>query len=193
MLIIDEDKTQYINMHAVLPLSLINGPGKRGVIWMQGCPFDCVGCFNQEAHSVQPKDLLTVQAVFELLDLPANGIEGITISGGEPFYQAAALNMLCDKALACGLSIMVYSGYTLLQLKSSTDPYTAKVLGKIDILIDGLYRADVPAATLWAGSGNQQVHFLTSRYADYREQIMQNARYEEIIIEKDGFVSVTGF
>src|SRR5690606_38477306 len=87
------------------------GPGIRAAIWVQGCPFGCPGCIVPESW---PEDGGEELAVSELADWLSGieGIEGLTISGGEPMRQPAALCELIDSVRAGReLGVMCYSGY----------------------------------------------------------------------------------
>ena len=92
------------------------------------------------------------------------GIEGVTVMGGEPFAQAEAVADLLRRVRAAGLSTMVFSGYTLAELRAG-EPAWAALLAATDLLVDGRYDAAQRVTDRrWIGSANQQVHFLTERY-----------------------------
>jgi anaerobic ribonucleoside-triphosphate reductase activating protein len=92
-------------------------------------------------------------------------VEGITLLGGEPFAHAGGAAMLSSAARIRGLSVMVFSGYTIGELQSHADPAVARLLAETDILVDGPYLREQPDTTRrWIGSTNQRIHFLTDRY-----------------------------
>jgi anaerobic ribonucleoside-triphosphate reductase activating protein len=92
-------------------------------------------------------------------------IEGITLLGGEPFAHAAGAAELAQQVQAAGLSVMIFSGYTLAELQDQRDADVDRLLAATDILVDGRYERDRPETRRrWIGSANQQVHFLTPRY-----------------------------
>lgn len=97
--------------------------------------------------------------------LEAPGEEGATFSGGEPFEQADALAAVADRLQSAGVSVMVYTGFTLGELRASPDPGVAALLAATDILVDGPFVLEQQADLLWRGSANQRVHLLTPRYA----------------------------
>ena len=181
-----EPGTELINIHAALPSSRVNGPGKRMVVFFQGCSRSCPGCFNAGTHSFEPKRLYNAREVFErFFDA---SVEGVTVSGGEPFAQAEGLLGLLKEAVDRGLTTVVYTRFMMEELIEN--PAAKDALGLIDVLVDGPFRADEPEATLLArGSANQRFHFLTHRYglADFH---MQGKL--EVIIGKDGDVIETG-
>lgn len=71
--------------------SRANGPGVRSVIWLQGCTLTCPGCFNPESHSHEPRVLIPVETIIEHITAIRDTVEGVTVSGGEPFQQSRAL------------------------------------------------------------------------------------------------------
>jgi anaerobic ribonucleoside-triphosphate reductase activating protein len=94
-----------------------------------------------------------------------HGIEGITLLGGEPLAQARGAAALADAVHVLGLSVMVFTGYTLAESQNLTDPAVNELLACTDILVAGRYLRDQPETTRrWIGSANQQVHFLSDRY-----------------------------
>ena len=94
-----------------------------------------------------------------------NGIEGITLMGGEPIAHAASAATLARETQTMGLSVMVFSGYTLDEIRLMPDPAVADLLAHTDILVDGPYIRELPETRRrWIGSSNQQIHFLTDRY-----------------------------
>jgi anaerobic ribonucleoside-triphosphate reductase activating protein len=97
--------------------------------------------------------------------LLATADEGVTFSGGEPFEQAQALAAVGRILRASGRSVMVYSGFTLDELRSSSDAGVRALLDVTDVLVDGPFERERQADLLWRGSSNQRVHLLTARYA----------------------------
>ena len=178
-----------LNVHAIMNLSHTNGPGRRMVIWLQGCSLGCIGCFNPDTHSTTPKDLMTTDDLFEKIFINDMDIEGLTISGGEPLDQALPLyHLLRRLRIETSLSIIVFSGYTLQQIKkiSSGPP----LLTMMDVLIDGPYLDQLKTADDFRGSANQRIHLLTDRYGmkDF-EDIPQ----AEIQIDPQGNLCISGF
>ena len=79
-----------MKIHSIISNSTVNGPGNRFVIWTQGCSLDCLGCWNPETHLFKSGNEYQIQDLFSLI-IKETTIEGITISGGEPFDQADEL------------------------------------------------------------------------------------------------------
>jgi anaerobic ribonucleoside-triphosphate reductase activating protein len=151
-----------LNIADLEPVSVSNGPGQRFVIWVQGCPFRCRGCSNEEFLDFRPARQMTVAALAEMI-MANREIEGVTLSGGEPMSQAGGLATLASELKSAGLSVVCFSGYTLQELYTNGDREQQKLLSMIDVLIDGRYNANSPGGGL-TGSANQRIHFLTNRY-----------------------------
>lgn len=177
-----------INIHSVIPSSRINGPGSRMVIFFQGCNQDCHGCFNPDTHSFDKINLYTPEDIFK--KHLRKGIEGITVSGGEPFLQPKGLYLLLKTArCAYNLTTVVYTGFEYNNLKKDSD--CKSCLEFIDVLIDGRYEESKKETTLLArGSTNQRFQFFTSRYMQRDFYMPAKA---EITIGRDGIVRETGF
>jgi anaerobic ribonucleoside-triphosphate reductase activating protein len=167
------------------------GPGARAVIWVQGCPLRCRGCVAAETL---PFEGGTAHPVAELADwicgLP--DIEGVTLSGGEPFSQAAALAELLDavRARRPELGAMAYSGFRYEALRRG-DPDRRALLRRLDLLVDGPYVASQHGSLRWRGSANQRIVALTDRYPDLAAQPDTSAGIE-LSVEADGTLSWAG-
>lgn len=177
-----------INVHSVIPISRVNGPGSRLVVFFQGCARNCPGCFNPDTHPFTKARLYSPDGL--LLEFILSGIEGITVSGGEPFSQARGLFHLLKRARECyGLSTVVYTGFTYETLAGISP--CREIFQWIDVLIDGGYEVDKKEPTLLArGSTNQKFYFFTSRYE--LKDFYMPAKVE-ITIGRDGVIRETGF
>ena len=93
-----------------------------------------------------------------------HAIEGITLLGGEPFAHAGGAAALAEAAHDLDLSVMVFTGYPLDELRENTDEPIRRLLAHTDILVDGPYLRERPETRRrWIGSANQRVHFLSDR------------------------------
>lgn len=182
----------YLNIMGYVDESEVNGPGCRAVIWVQGCLRECQGCFNPASWSFEINQLVEIDTLVErILDNPRN--EGVTFSGGEPFWQAPALAVLAHKVKAAGLNVMAFTGFTLEQLKDAYAPAGAKdLLEQLDILIDGPYveALAVNSSDSPVSSSNQRVHIFNPAFKD---QITWASDQVEIHILKDGSRIITGY
>lgn len=132
------------------------GPGKRLGIWMSGCDKRCPGCMSEDLRERRDSDLISIDVVKELIRENASGIDGVTISGGEPFDQPEDLyelvEFLTDEVTK---DILVYTGYSFEELDSSPD--TRRVLSIIATLIEGEYVQSEDDGKGIRGSRNQRV------------------------------------
>jgi anaerobic ribonucleoside-triphosphate reductase activating protein len=145
------------------------GPGKRFALWLQGCPLRCPGCCNPEMLSFDGGEDVSVAELFEQIRQAQaeRGVEGVTLLGGEPFVHAGAAALLAAEVQRAGLTVMVFSGFTLAELDAMPEPGVQQLLAHTDLLVDGPYRRELPETRRrWIGSSNQQVHFLSDRYRE---------------------------
>jgi anaerobic ribonucleoside-triphosphate reductase activating protein len=167
------------------------GPGRRWALWVQGCSIRCAACCNPEMFDPRRGQAIAIDALaVQLAEARARGVEGVTFLGGEPFEQAAALAGLARHARGLGLTVMVFSGYTLDQLRARAD--AAPLLAQVDLLVDGPYdrtrpEPRPPVGRRWIGSANQRMHYLTAAYAPDDPQ-MHDANTIEIRLSKQGLL-----
>jgi anaerobic ribonucleoside-triphosphate reductase activating protein len=181
--------TLLVNLHAMMPRSRANGPGTRFALWFQGCSLACPGCFNPATHAGGPATHMAVDDLVERILAEGDAIEGVTISGGEPFEQPHALLELTRdlRRRAPGLSILVFSGFSRQELER--EPACAAVLAHIDVLVDGRFVLRRKLGRGMRGSDNQIIHLLTSRYslAD-----IEATPIAEVVIDADGTARLSG-
>jgi anaerobic ribonucleoside-triphosphate reductase activating protein len=176
-----------IRLHAFEPASRANGPGLRAVVWFQGCSFGCPGCFNPDTHDPEAGyDADTEALGSQLAGLP--DIEGVSISGGEPFQQPDALLDLLLRIRRSPLSILVFSGHSREAIRAF--PQGPEILACLDVLIAGPYVQALHTGRGLLGSANQRIHLLTSRYGPGDFAALPTA---EIILHRDGSMTVSGF
>lgn len=176
-----------IRLHAMEPISRSNGPGKRFVIWTQGCCRGCPGCFNPQTHDPSAGYEMEVQELGSTIEQNCPHIEGVTISGGEPLQQPQALLELLIQVKALQLSVVLFSGYTLQEIE--THPHGKDILQQVDILVAGPYVQSMPTTAPLLGSGNQRIHFLTDRY---QESDLTDIPRSEIFLQPDGSLRMSG-
>ncbi|MFI2424357.1 4Fe-4S single cluster domain-containing protein [Streptomyces sp. NPDC018955] len=167
------------------------GPGTRAVLWVQGCPLRCRGCVAAETLPFEGGTAHTVDELADwLCGLP--DVEGVTLSGGEPFSQAAGLAALLDAARARrpDLSAMAYSGFRYEALRAG-GPDRRALLRRLDLLVDGPYVAARHGSLRWRGSANQRIVALTGRYAHLAAEPDTSAGVE-LSLEADGSLSWAG-
>jgi len=185
--------TETLNIAQICPETRALGPGKRFVIWVQGCPFNCAGCVSPDWIPVKTANVVAVRDLARLIT-ESDDLEGITISGGEPALQGSGLASLLSivKAVKPNLSVIAFSGFTIEQLrkKSTAQVGVREFLAHLDVLIDGLYVKGLNDGLGMRGSSNQRVHFLTDRYAALREVFESRVRQVEVHLLSDGLLMV---
>ena len=181
-----------LNLAGFLSRSEVNGPGVRAVIWVQGCPIRCRGCFNPQSWSFSPVNLVTADALAEQI-LALDDIDGVTFSGGEPFAQAAGLADLGDQMKPAGLSIVTFTGYTHDEIQRDGRPSYLRLLMMTDLLIAGPYLPSCPPVHPFTGSGNQYAIALNGNLASGTAVPGTPCRQAEYTILPDGSITVTGF
>ncbi len=151
----------------LVPSTCAEGPGRRWAIWFQGCPLRCPGCCNPEMLSFAGGEsyaLATLTASMQAAR-DSQAVEGITMLGGEPFAHADDALQLAEAARQLSLSVMIFSGFTIEQLRARESVTVNQLLALTDILVDGPYLREQPDTTRrWIGSTNQRIHFLSDRY-----------------------------
>lgn len=147
--------------------SIVDGPGIRYTIFVQGCPHGCPGCHNPQTHDFNGGEEVTLESLLE--KIKNNKIlDGVTFSGGEPFCQAKQLYELGLEIKKLGLNIITYSGSYLedLEENATEDNFYKELLSVTDILIDGPFEEDKRDLTLeFRGSKNQRVIYLNRNMA----------------------------
>ncbi len=185
---VGEGPGERVRIAAYLPRSRANGPGLRSVLWVQGCSQRCPGCFNPAFLPCDGGRVVPVATVADWL-LAAPDTEGVSLSGGEPFAQAAPLAVLAERARAAGKGVLIFTGRTAAALRADTDPGIRRLLAAADLLVAGPYQAASATRHPLLASANQELIFLTERYrhADL------GPRRTEFRIGADGSMTVTGF
>jgi anaerobic ribonucleoside-triphosphate reductase activating protein len=178
-----------LNIAQLCPETRVLGPGKRFVIWVQGCPFRCPQCVAPDWIPIENKNLVSINDLADRITA-IHDLEGVTLSGGEPMLQAEGLATLVRRVrkVRPHLSVMAFSGFTLrhLRRKARTDSGIRELLNELDVLIDGFYRADLNDDVGLRGSSNQRIHFLTPRYRNRKAEFEHRSREIEIhTLEKE--------
>lgn len=135
--------------------SIVDGPGIRMVIFAQGCKHNCVGCHNPESHSFTGGELIEIDEIINRVK--ANPLlDGISLSGGEPFEQAEECSLLAREVRKLGLNVLTYTGYTFEEILA--EEKFRKLLLETDTLIDGKFKIEEKSLMLkFRGSKNQRI------------------------------------
>jgi anaerobic ribonucleoside-triphosphate reductase activating protein len=137
--------------------TIVDGPGLRIALYMQGCDKDCPGCHNPEAREMTGGTPYEASALFETIE--ANPLtSGVTFSGGEPLLQAGALTPLAEKIKGKGLELAMYTGDVFEDIFQRGNPEELALLSLVDVLIDGPFLLEERSLTLsFRGSRNQRI------------------------------------
>ncbi len=153
------------------------GPGLRYVLWTQGCPFHCKGCTTPEGQAIVERLLVDVDLMAADI-IRRRSIDGITISGGEPFLQAASLAHLIKlvRRERPEINVIVFTGFK----KEVLTWYEAQLLiSETDVLVDGSFDEKQKTVTGLRGSANQHIHLLTHRLEAYKGELFHGERVFE--------------
>lgn len=176
-----------ININSYEPSSYIYGPGKRFVIWVQGCSLHCKGCWNQHMWSFKTHSLYSVKDLVKLI-LSFSDVEGITLLGGEPMHQAKELLTMIKLLKKHGLTTFLYTGYNFDEL---SEPAQVELFRISDIAVSGRFISHLRDTSLqWRGSSNQIIHFNTEAYNNVQ---VIDGNYCQINLRKDGSMSIIGY
>lgn len=178
----------YLNLASIRLCTESEGPGKRLAIWVQGCEKRCPGCCNPDMQVIRKKIVVDTKDLIELIDksMATDEIEGLSFIGGEPMLQAKGLSEVAMWAHSVGLTVLVFTGYLLSELKAMENDSIEKLLSVIDILVDGPFlQEQYDDERDWVGSKNQIVHFLSAAYKAGIEYEKQSHKMELLISEKN--------
>ena len=146
-----------IRLYGVVRDSIVDGPGLRTAVFVQGCSPHCPGCHNPASHDpaagyeADTEDILAAMAANPLCT-------GLTLSGGEPFEQPGPCLELARGARALGKNVWAYSGYTLEELRAMENEDVRALLDELDVLVDGPFLLDRRSLDLkFRGSANQRL------------------------------------
>lgn len=146
-----------IRLAGVVRESIVDGPGFRFVVFVQGCPHHCRGCHNPQTHDFSGGYVSDTETL--LAEIKKNPLlSGVTLSGGEPFCQPEPLAELGKEIKKLGLNVITYSGYTYEELTAKQDKNINALLDVCDYLIDGKFILEERNLMLrFRGSNNQRI------------------------------------
>jgi anaerobic ribonucleoside-triphosphate reductase activating protein len=156
-----------LNVASFVSCTVSEGPGKRFALWVQGCLKRCRDCCNPHFLPIVPAEIVECDAAWQWIAAAKqeHGIEGVTFLGGEPMLQARGLADLAVRCRSEGLSVMVFTGYTLEELRRLNLPGANELLRHTDVLVDGPFLPErAETERNWVGSTNQEFNYLTDRY-----------------------------
>ena len=142
-----------------------NGEGFGMALFVQGCHFHCKNCFNSSTWDFnQGLEFTekTLQTILDQINKQKGYLSFFSILGGEPLApenrEEVYKILLRIKQEYPTLTLNLWTGYTLEELKCQKDDTINQILTIIDVLIDGRYEDDKRDITLkMRGSSNQRI------------------------------------
>lgn len=171
-------------LHSVELGSYSNGPGKRLVIWVQGCSIGCPGCWNPETHIGGGSFTTNDQLIEVLLD---SECKGITFTGGEPFDQGESVIDVGISARRLGFTSVAFSGYTYSVLVKKFG--IEKISNAFDVLLTDPYREGEEYKSVAHALSRKTLTFLSPTY---KTEDFLTIPPCEVFIGTDGEVRTTG-
>ena len=137
-----------MRINGIIPCSFVNGEGARYVVFVQGCGHHCEGCHNPETWDfnrgaeIDPKEIAEDFKRRRLLD-------GITLSGGDPFFQQEECVRLIK--ILSPVNVWIYTGFEYEEIK---DTELAKLA---DVIVVGRFVKELACEGKMYGSENQKI------------------------------------
>lgn len=159
------------------------GPGKRIALWVSGCSRHCKKCANPELWDRQEYQKITSEKLVKVISsVIGHGIDGITITGGEPFDQATGLSEVID-GLPEQINVLVFSGYRYEELIEKQD--ARELLSRIDVLIDGEYVDELnDNNSALRGSLNQHIWYLNKAVqSEYEKYLAEGRKIQNFVYD----------
>lgn len=135
--------------------SIVDGPGIRLTVFTQGCIHNCIGCHNVHTHSMEGGYDIDTEEILEMVKKNPL-LDGVTLSGGEPFLQTEPLIHLSRDVKALGLNVIAYTGYVWEDIVK--DERLFSLAKEVDYVIDGPFVSEKKSLLLnFRGSSNQRI------------------------------------
>ena len=147
-----------LQMYGTASDSIVDGPGLRFSVFVQGCSHHCPGCHNEESQPFEGGYKTDITSIVE--EIQSNKlIKDVTLTGGEPFDQCAEVLELARALKEQGYNLWIYSGYLYEHLIAGHPHEKApELLACCDVLVDGPFVESLQSYDLvWKGSSNQRV------------------------------------
>lgn len=147
----------FLSVGGIEPESIVDGPGFRFAVFLQGCPFSCRGCHNEQLQTFEGGKMMRISEI--LAEIKGNALlDGLTLSGGEPFAQSGACAGLARAVKELGLSVMVFTGYVWEDLIAAGRSDFMALISVADIIVDGPFIMEMRDIDLsFRGSSNQRI------------------------------------
>ena len=153
----EDNRTNLIRVGGIEPESIVDGPGFRYTVFVQGCDFCCPGCHNPQLQTGTGGTEMSINDM--LCAIQANPLlDGLTLSGGDPFTQAASCATLAEAVRGLGLSVVTFTGYLWENLLAPGREDWLRLIKASDIIVDGPFVMALRDIDLrFRGSANQRL------------------------------------
>lgn len=136
--------------------SIVDGPGIRLTVFTQGCNHKCKGCHNPATWDLNGGREIDIEEILKMVDKNPL-LDGITLSGGEPFLQVEPLTELCEAIKKRGLNVICYTGFVWEEIIKDFEKNIA-FINNIDYIIDGPFvESEMSLMLQFRGSKNQRI------------------------------------
>ncbi len=164
------------------------GPGRRFVLWTQGCGFRCAGCTSPDWLSTEGGvDIPVSELAASFLDCVPHRLHGLTLSGGEPLLQAEPLLELWTaiRRARPEQTLVLFTGFTVEEIDASPVVAARELAGAADLLISGRYERDLDDGQGLRGSSNQRLDIPRSEWEGLRTRFERATRRIQLLLRAD--------
>lgn len=170
----------------ILKDSIVDGEGLRAVIWTQGCSHNCRGCHNPETHDFNGGVLVDTNLIKNQLDELLIQ-DGITFSGGDPFFQVEACLDIAKYAKSKNLNIWCYTGFMFEDLIKNN--HNIEFLNYVDVLVDGKFELENKSYDCqFRGSTNQRIINVSKSLKEGRTCLIKKYNIKPKVLQKCLFI-----
>lgn len=155
-----------IRISGIIEDSIVDGEGLRYVVFLQGCKHACHGCQNMHTWDFNGGNEIDTTEVYQAV-LDNKLLSGLTLSGGDPFFQASNLLHLCKALKEKGVNIWAYTGFSFddflnfrkgCKCDEKVEAPMIELLNYIDVVVDGKFIESLKTLEKpYAGSSNQRI------------------------------------
>ena len=131
-----------------IPYSVVNGTGIRFVVFVQGCAHHCPGCHNPDTWDFTGGQEISPEELAAMIKSKPY-IDGVTLSGGDPFYQQDACMELMSY-LPPDTNLWIYTGFLYEEIKDTP------LAMRADVIVDGPFIEELKCLQEMRGSSNQR-------------------------------------
>lgn len=177
-----------VNYHdyCIIENEHLYGPGKRLLLFTQGCSLHCKGCINSHLWDFGCGKNISADEILRICK--ENQTDGITLHGGEPLDQASALYEAVRMLKDNGFTVVLFTGY----LKKELQGVQIKVWNLSDIVVGG--RFDESKKNIYMqfrGSTNQRIYTHRGKYKGYKVTDGHTAAI--LRLDDSGCLDIKGF